>query len=386
MIGSRQQSMGLTLSINQPLVLGGEHLFDLRDSVDRFGQTLQAFGGFERASFSLAEHDAVMFDWFENGLGRHIVARDERLETTWEGFVNEISISQGGLQLTRGPLTGITNRVQAAYSAIDATTDPPTLGIRKKTSTVEDANSQAFYGIWPVVLSLAGVTDDNADVLRDTRLAEYAYPETTSSFSRSGGVASLRIEALGYMSALGYPYNYTAAGGTVALSTQLQRVIQADPNGWISTDFGNVASNSMAVSQWQNDDALAKSLIKGLTAMGDAAATRYLFGIYDDRKAYYGPMPTDWAYEMRLSDPRRVIRNKAGGEVQPWAIRPGQWIFFSDFLSGRIDEASTDLRHDPRMVFIETVGFDMPDVLLINGGKVGTLAQKLAQFGLSGSA
>jgi hypothetical protein len=271
----------------------------------------------------------VLQDWYEDGLGRVIQSYDDALQPMWEGFVNQVTIRQAGLELTRGPLVNVANRLFAIYSSIDTSTTPPTPGIRKTTGVVNHLESQARYGIWPKVLSLAGVTDPNAEQLRDTHLAEYAKPETRSSFAPSGEEITLSVECLGFVHALSYPYNQTSNSGTTTLSTKLQAILAADPNGWISSDMSHIATNTLAVGQWENDNHLALGLVKGLTALGDANDNRHLFGIYEERQAVYGPAPTDWEYEMRLSDPRQAIFNRTGGEVPAWAVRamqPLRWI------------------------------------------------------------
>lgn len=386
MPASSRQAKQIVIGVYQPVPLGGVHLETLTTTINSYGHTLLAFGGFDKASLSIVDTMPILQEWYENGLGRGIIAFDDKLQRVWEGFVNSVTLQQAGLRIQRGPLLNVANRIKAVYSSIDTSTTPPTLGVRKSTAWSDNLASQARYGIWPKVVSLAGVTDSNAASLRDTHLAQYSEVETNSQFSTSGGDAiSLQIECLGYFHTLTYPYNYTAAGGVTDLSIHLKRILAAAPNGWLSADMSKIANNTLQVSQWENDDKQASGLIKGLTAMGDAAANRYLFGIYEGRQAQYGAVPTDWAYEIRLNNQRQTIFNRSGGEVEPWALRPGQWLFFSDFLPGR-QAQSANLRSDPRMLFIESVSYSMPYAVQVNGGKIDTLAQKLAQLGLAGAS
>lgn len=381
--GSRARAIQPTIAYAQPLPLGGAHMDNLSVAAEDYLHSIDAFGGFDSASFRLSEHAAVLGDWYENGLGRDIRSYDENLQLMWEGFVNQVTVRQAGYEITRGPLVNVQNRLQAIYSQIDTSTTPPTPGLRRKTGVVNHLESQARYGIWPRVLSLAGVTDPNAEQLRDSHLAQYAKPETRRVYLAQSNATTLTVDCLGYMHTLNYPYNQTSVTGTIELSAKLAAVLAANPNGWISSDLSRVVRNTLAVSAWENDDNLALGLIRGLTAMGDANDRRHLFGIYEERQAVYGPVPTDWTYEIRLGDPRRVVRNRAGGEVPDWAVRPGQWVFYSDFLPGLIVDY-TDLRDDPRMLFIESVEFHMAGGLLLNGGKIDTVGQKLARLGLAG--
>lgn len=384
-MGSQYQSVRFTISVAQSLVDGGAHLFDLSVEAQSYSHSIMAFGGFDQASFGVAQTVDQLQDWFENGLGRHITTYDDSLTVMWQGFVNEVTIRQAGLELTRGPLVEIANDLRVVYSSIDTSTDPPTPGVRKKTAAAANQESQARWGVWPKVLSIAGATDENALQIRDSHLAEYREPETNSAFSSSESDVSLVVHCLGYYHTLRYPYNNTKLTGTQEASAKVQTILQANPNGWISSDMSGIRPNPLPVKAWENDDELAGNLIKGITAMGDADENRWLFGIYEDRRAVYEPAPDIWEYYVQLNDARRTIVNRTGGEVPPWSVRPGKWVFFADFLPGRISDIA-QLRDDPRMLFIEGVTYNMPYGLDLNGGKMSRLNQKLARLGLGGTS
>jgi hypothetical protein len=120
-------------------------------------------------------------------------------------------------------------------------------------------------------------------------------------------------------------------------------------------------------------------------ALGDPSDfARYTFGVYDDRQAYYKKMPTAIEYVYRLSSGSQAIETTGGARVQPWNVRPAKWLEIPDFLIGRA-AGGGNLRDDPRNVFIESVTYTAPFGLTINGGKVSTLKQKMAQLGLGGA-
>ncbi|MDI9548253.1 MAG: hypothetical protein QM346_11715 [Chloroflexota bacterium] len=384
--GSLAHSNRLTVAVSAPPAQGGDRLFEVAEELGDYSHTISAFGGFDAASFTYAAEMPVLEQWFEHGLGRVITVYDENLAVIWQGFVDQVSIRMAGLELTRGPLTQLVNRLQVVYSSIDTTTEPPTVGVRKRTATVDDLASQARWGIWSRVLSIAGATDDNADQVRDLHLHEYREPETSGRFSSmSSGDVSLTVQCKGFIHALNYPYNQTAQGGLTTASEKVRAILQADPNGWINADLSGVEANGIEVSRWENDDNLALGLLRGLAAMGDDSSNRRLFGVYEERRAVYGPTPATWEYEVRLADARRVIRNRAGGEVPPWAVRPGRWMMFIDFLPGHITQ-DEQLQTDPRMLFIESVVYRLPMGLEISGGKANRMAALLARLGLGGTS
>lgn len=385
---SQYSSTGFTVSYFERLPKGGTWLGDLDISVQNWRHEINAFGGFESASFELSDHLADMEDWILNGLFRPIVVKDSYLDTIWEGYVDSISINQAGLSVSHGPVTGIANRVFAVYSGVDTSVYPPQIGVRKRTPTVNSTRSQASWGIWPLTLSLAGVSDANSDQLVSMYLQEHDHPEINSNFSFSGDEISLTINCVGWMTTLKYPFNYTTSSGTVAISTRMTQVLSANPNaGWISSDVTRITANTTAVPQFENDDQLAAEHIRGLTAMGDAALQRYIFGIYEDRKPVYGPVSSQIDYTLELRDPKRQVYDSGGSLVAPWKIRPGKWIFFSDFIPG-LGSPFTDFKSDPRMLRVESISFDMrtPYAVQFTGGTTSKYEQRSARLGLRGAA
>lgn len=340
------------------------------------------------------EPDVSIEDWVINGLGRKIIASDETLSPMWEGFVDSLTVSRSGLAITFGPVSDIANRVFAIYSGVDTSVYPPVIGVRKRSPTFNDTESQAIWGIWPEILSLAGVSDANADLLVTMYMKEHHHVERTTNFSFGGEDVSLSVKCLGWYHTLRYPYNYTLnTGGTVPMTTRLQQILNAQPNaGWISNDYSNLQANNTPVVAYQNDDQLAIEQIKGYTAMGDEANNRWLFGVYEDRKAHHYPVVSQADYQIYLKDPRQVVLDRNNAVVPAWRIRPGKWAVFPDYMPGlgtiEIEEQGEHHMHntDPRTILIESVNFDIrvPIGFQITGGHNSRYEQKSAKLGLRG--
>ncbi len=105
-----------------------------------------------------------------------------------------------------------------------------------------------------------------------------------------------------------------------------------------------------------------------------------MFSVYADRKLKFKPIPTTLDYQQALADPSQTIRTWSGAGVENWDVLPGKWLLFTDFLIGK--EIPSALHKDPRALFIERVAFSTPDGLQLDGGKVHTFAQRLADFGI----
>jgi hypothetical protein len=161
-------------------------------------------------------------------------------------------------------------------------------------------------------------------------------------------------------------------------------VLAANPNAVFSTVYANLAANTFAIPIEENNCKTAMEYIRQLVSIGDAASARYVFGFYEDRVAYYNAIPTTPEYQYQLSSGSQAVEMYADNStVYPWDVRPAKWIFITDFLIGRVS-STTAIRDDPRMMFIESLNFTAPFSLQLQGAKVSTLPQRLAQLGLGG--
>lgn len=382
---SAYSSQSFTISYYDRLSNTGLWLGDIDISLESWRHTISAFGGFDSASFSISDSKEVMEDWLNNGLFRPVKIHDNNLQLIWEGFINSITLNQAGLSILRGPVTSIANRVYAIYSGVDVSVYPPEIGVRKKTPTFNNTLSQEDWGIWYEILSLAGVTDSNADQLVEMYLSEHAEPEVSSNFSFSRGEISLSIECLGWSHTLNYPVNITDDTGLVDISTRIQEIILEQPNEWISDNFNRISDNTTTVPYYENDDQLALEQIRGLTAMGDTLNNRHIFGVYADRQAVYEQASQEIDYVIELSDPNQLIHNMAGAVIDPWQVRPGKWVFFSDVMSN-LGPVAGELHRDPRTLQIEQVQFDTrtPFAISLSGGHTSRYEQRSARLGLRG--
>jgi len=373
---------GVSVKAFSSLISGGYEEYPVR--LTGYSHTSQAIGGYWEAGIDISDQRGVIEDWATNGLGRHIETYNDAGIKIWEGFVNGVGANLSG----------------------------------------------------------------------------------------GGSGATLRLDCLGYVHWLLYPYS-SATTGLQNLSSKLEAILGQDPNGLISTDYSFVESNTLQVGAYEQSNRKAWGLIKGLVSQGDASDNRYNFGVYNDRVAYYDAIPTTVKYQTTVgaisgqlsigrgpllgignrvrvvystvdasvsppvlgarastgavsdatsqgrygiidqvlstggstNDEASEIRDtfleerkdptttqtvgdllvydyNTGGEILPYDARPGEWLFVSDFLPGL--QPGTNLREDPRMLFIEQMIFTAPRALQLRGGKVDTLSQKLAKLGLSG--
>jgi hypothetical protein len=376
----------LPIIVREPIWIG-TNLID--DALGFYAEGTQvtwtSFGGYWSARFGITGRQSQIERWLEEGLGRDITIFSPSLVTVFEGVVNSVNASIGGLTLSRGPFLDIANKVKLAYSTVDTTVTPPAVGVRTSTDWAEDADSQTLYGVRERVISVGGISVSNADLVRDTALNELKDPETDEQVNLTSSVVpSVIVEVLGYGRLLEtYVYNDTTTG-TANISTKIQNVLAADPNSTFSTDYTEIETNATQVGQYEQDDRTAMNIIKGLVALGNAASERTLFGIYADRKARYETVPSAVKYQRSVRRSEQALEIYGTGQrVLPWNVESGEWIFFTDLLSAQSPE--TERRLDLRFTLIEEATYTAPWGLSLKGGKVNRLDQLMARLGLAGS-
>jgi len=358
----------------------------MQTEVDAYTHETKAMGGYYSAQMTIKDRQEDLEEWFENGLGRHIEVYNHALERIWEGFVNQVDLSLGALSITRGPLLSIANRCRVVYSTIgyDAVTNEPILGIRAVTPVADDTDSQTRYGIVEKVVSAGGLTAAIAAQVRDSYINEYRDPMTTERLGQGGGQQAV-IHCLGYgafLEAYSY-YDDAPAAATQDLSVKMAAILDADPNGLFDSGNAEITENTTPASEQDDQYRVAWSIIKSLVAEGDDTFAKYVFGVYNDRKVIYEPVETDLTYRLRLSDAGQRVETLPGALVRPWDVKPGKWIFISDFLVGRTQP--DDLQKDPRNIYIESVKFTAPYSVDVQGGRASTISQVLKRMGLGGS-
>lgn len=388
-IPSFHSSTGLSIVAEDPLLKATRGWSErLTDQIQTYSHEIRAIGGYWSSTININDRQDRIEDWIQNGLGRNIRVVDEALSQVFGGFVNKITVKDGPLEFVLGPLMDIENQLAFAYSTLDTTTNPPVSGYRERTAYANDTSSQALYGILQKVYSIGGSTATLAAQDRDTRIAEKAWPATDRKATLLGGSpGDLTLEVLGYWHWLtAYVYNQTALTGQIGVSTKMQAVLAAQPNtGLFSTDYSRITSNlTVLVPQYENDDRTAEAVMEGLNSVGDASYNRMNCGFYNNRQFVYEPVANEIRFVQRITS-NGAQTDLIGGPVQPWRVMPNGYLFFADFLAGRLPPVTAaGLKSDPRCGRVEVVQYSAPYGLSVNGNPVSTLDQMLARQGLMG--
>ena len=376
----------LSVNVSTPVLSGKKHIQDVVESVSAYSHEISTEHGFDNAHISLNVNDEEIADWLTHGLGRDITVRNSAGVVVWEGIVETVEIREGPRSIQLGSMREIANRLAVLFTEADPTADPPTSGITTITTYSDNSSSQDDYGIWELITNGGTRTRTSANQLRDAELVSRAWPERTRTLAPGGDVPSITLDCLGYWAWLGaFTYN-DAENVSTTVSGKILRVLaeEASLNGVLSTDYGLIGDNDVLVEQYEDKYRKGIDVIKDVVKLGGANYDPWIFGIYENRQAYFDIVPDVIKYINRRGD-NDVIEDAtpAGGEVMPWDVRPGKWLAWPDLVPGTpLPKTRSALYSDVRVELIERVTFTAPYDLNVNGQRINTGPQAIAQWGL----
>jgi hypothetical protein len=325
-----------TLNLYQKPKLGTA--FISRMPVYNYRHSINAIGGFDTASCDIAvrsrdEGQQFLDQYLGNRIAFYV---DNPVEPIWEGYINRMTFSAGGVQYTIG-LDEMANRVAIQYAAAGAVTTT-------ETTISNDTNSQAVYGIkqstfdaGPQLTAGTGITT----AFRGTILAQRAWPKT-SILPSGGGANLLHIECLGFYHTLVWEEYRDANNALNQINQAFTLVLlPALANGttfFDNTDFTDIATNTSTINRNSARGETMWDRLRTLAEMGDGTSY-YVMGITTTlfstglRRMYYRAASSTVVYTARQSDGLR-IRNLYGQLVDPWRVRPDAGIRVSDMLIG----------------------------------------------------
>ncbi|HUW12257.1 MAG TPA: hypothetical protein VM537_21205 [Anaerolineae bacterium] len=395
MIASVARETGLSIQAWKTTIVRGVSYTTKAQSADpylaeratSYDHIIKADGGWWSAELTFAAAAPLAEEWYEEGLGRHVEVHAPTGGLIWAGFVDTVSITMGTLSATAGPLLEVANRVSVAYTPI-LDTAPMLTGAQTVTVIADDTDSQDRYGILEDVVSGGemlddGVTDDAAKY-RGSYIEEHKLPTTDERLVLGAGQdVKVTLGLMGYVHLLKRYITNTALTATCSVYTKILDALGDDPNALFSTDYVHMAPNAWLVSRNEEKNRNAWAVIGEMVQIGDAADTRYIFGVYEGQRFHYQPVDTEAKYQHKISQAAMRVELLSGVLVEPWRVEAGKWIFLSDFLASRTPAGSAPIRRDHRYVFIEQVTYRAPGELEIQGGHYSNLAQWLAKKGLS---
>jgi len=324
----------------------------IRQSIDSFNERLQteneshivsASYGFDTCKFVLRGDTDYLRSWFRAGLIRDIVWRSPSGQVIWNGYVQSLTLQEGGMSRSKS-IKPMANRIYYVYSALDTSTNPPTVGAQT-TITLNDTASQDSYGIKQATISGGQITTTAANIEANTALTEMSRISIDEVMtSSSGAPPSLSIRCAGYAHMMmWWNYSQTISSSTANLSAIISAILAADPNSVINTSAINIDANTTQAEQYYNGDRPAWNVIRDLADRGGAANNRWVAGVYENRQLIYKQAETFdsnfntlaankyLTYQRNPADFGDRIFDEAGRELLHWNTRPDRLIYTSGY-------------------------------------------------------
>jgi hypothetical protein len=331
--------------------------YDFNTGIARdWRRSTKARGGYWLGSFTLSAEDLTRQEllwWYRHCMADEIIERTAGV-TSWQGIVYEMLLTLDGVQYRRTlDREWWHNRVKVTYR--DA-------GVQAATAWSEDTGSSDVYGQMDYIDTLSECTSAEATGLRDTRLADYAYPRSRMIAGLEFGgekrqaVDSLTITVAGLVFTLNWILRETSIVNTAA-STALTTLVGASE----FVTAGSIDTNAMAIDADCTTPQRLWDLMEKIILAGDASGNRWAGGVYAGRKFDYRAAATAVEFE-KSGDVLK--RRHATSDVLPSSMMADFIIFNAE---APVDEtpAGGNVLDDPRKAWIEEVEFVAPDKLIL---------------------
>ena len=358
---------------------------DISDRVDNWLRTVNAVGWYDSARFRLLGSQNYLEDWFDSRLGSTVVEYGPGGVVRWEGFVSRVSLTVAGSLLSRS-LSDLANKVKVIYSTVDTSTDPPTSGVRAETGWSSDSDSTERWGTKEKILSVGGMKQPDAEELRDLFLEVHREPVVSRSagVGTAGSENALDVECSGFFHTLEWLIYDSSTTGKANADVVIKAILTAvrAVNAFLSDDYSQIEANSsVSVKQYYKGQQTCSDILKSIVARGDGADP-WIAGVVKDRVFRYRPAETEVGLLRELSDPGQRFFAVTGAVVGAWEVEPDMFLKTRDALAGRA--TPTDLALDPRVAYLDSVSFSMPDAVRWSGRGDKRLETFLAAHGLAG--
>ena len=156
--------------------------------VENYRHRLSATMGFDTCSFDIHGTRDEMEEFFFSGLGRQVTRySNDGGYICWQGQIMSLTLNEPGFQM-RVSLDEMFNRIIVRYIPIDTSTNPPTESAETSTTAVNNAASQAKYGVKELIYRPAHITRlNNADATQqgDILLGQYKEPRRSGQDRKS---------------------------------------------------------------------------------------------------------------------------------------------------------------------------------------------------------
>lgn len=166
----------------------------------------RAFGGCAVAKIKATGDQAQLWNLL-TALRAGVEITDEKDDPVWWGYIEQVLVQDGKVSVGAS-LEKMANRIRCTYSEVNTA---GTVGERAETAWVEDASSQAEYGVKELVVNLSEGTAEQALAKANMALAARSAPPGSIKFGKVSQ-ASATITCAGWWKTLGWQFYAQSAG------------------------------------------------------------------------------------------------------------------------------------------------------------------------------
>lgn len=236
----------------------------------------RSMGGYWSASFKVRARKNQLFNFFQNGLGRHVEVYGHGLQCLHEGMIQE-------MVLTLPPdvrTLSLDNMINKLWMRSDYDAD----NLVERSTVLENAASQARFGVKERAIS-GGQLDslDVADQATQNFIDWRGWPQASIDKGAAVGDISLEIFSKGYIHTLGWiSYNQTAVGGTQGLSAEWVDVMTSSQ----FVDSLSYDANATLVTKELDADQKKIDIGFNLSKLADSSGNRFIMYMTKGRKLH----------------------------------------------------------------------------------------------------
>jgi hypothetical protein len=299
------------------------HGDDLGSDLEGYEHSISDAGGFESSTVSrnvtLDEALLALREW----LGRAITIVDADVSTIWDGQLNEIEANFGpeSRTVSLGPMA---NQVVVKYTLAGS-------NAAATTAAVNDADSQALYGVKTSTQSFEATDSTDAANKANRILAELKNPQMRRSSQAATGQpaplgARLRCSFAGWAAALDWLTTSNTTTSTAATDAQIKSLLTAynAVNAFFSSDQSQIVASGVSAPQTIQADTTYRKAIEDLIASGNSSSQALAWGVYENRVfqsvVSAKNTPSTVTYRRYLGDGR--IFDLFDNIVPWWRVRP----------------------------------------------------------------
>ncbi len=251
---------------NRPLYYGRGDYSDYQDD-DR------AMGGFWSCSFKYYATANELYDMFDRGLAREVVAYGYGTRVLHEGLIYEMVLNV--------PPDRLTTSLESVFNKMHMRSDYDADNATERSTTLQNTDSQGRFGVKQRVMgggqldSLA-VADQAVQTVLDTR----GWPSASLDRGSARGETYIEMFVRGYIETLNWTlYNQTASSGTQGLSAQF---VDALTGGEYIASI-EYETNSTLVTKVYDADLKRLSIGMNLAKLGDSNNDRWIMYMTEGR-------------------------------------------------------------------------------------------------------